>query len=430
MNETINVLYLVWGERVTHGGIFDNQVVEQLTKIKELNPSIQIKVLSGFPYAKRDLTDKGFRQSISDELKKKKEKLKDHNIDFIVRKILILAFYANVFLLPQYYIWHFFYLKKLIVKEGIHVLHCRSYHATLLAWLTKRVFRLSYKIIFDTRSLFPEEGVSFGIFSEKSISFKFWKWIEEKLLNSVDAVVTVSETLTEHINRITSNPNVLTIPTSTNISIFNGRNLKERMAVREKLNLKDSKVLVYLGTIDSKSWYSIDTLALIYTSFRRYFPQTGLLLITQSPREALISHLMKYDIPEEEVIYVSTNTPQMTYSYLQAADYSALPFKQIHNNIDKTLGNTMLASKSGEYLASGLPIIIYPKMGAIGDIIDDHGLGCIYEKDEETMKKSLEHLETNYNKMSQSCISFAREHFDSQKHAEQYIALYNRLNEA
>ena len=44
---------------------------------------------------------------------------------------------------------------------------------------------MQFKIIFDTRGLFPEEGVFTGAFSENSRSYRAWKSTEKIMLDSV-----------------------------------------------------------------------------------------------------------------------------------------------------------------------------------------------------------------------------------------------------
>lgn len=425
---TINVLYIVWGESIAYNGLFDNQVVEQIIKIKKETHSIKLTLLTGIPLTKRFLRDK---KKYLREIEKVKKYLQENQIEMIVKWVITFSkyFYSNLFMLPFFHIGYLLFLRRLILKDQYHILHCRSYHSTLIAHLVKKLFRLSYKIIFDTRGLFPEEAVVAGCFSAKSISYKLWKFIEKKLLDNSDAIVNVSETFTEHVLKITDNPCIVTIPTSTNTQIFSGRNLEKRNIIRKKLGLDaNEKILVYLGALDELGWHSVENFVKIYSIFKALFTNTKLLLITRLSKDILTKRLTELNILENEILIVETNSPQETVDYLQISDYGTLPLKKINNDLQAIIGRTMVSSKAAEYLASGLPIIVNKDIGETSNLVRDNDIGCIFTLGEEDkIKDCLKHIEKNYEKVSQSCIKFAREYFDTTVHAKQYIELYQKL---
>ena len=160
----MNILYLTWGENIGFSGLFREQVVGQLKQIKSLNPKMNLFLVSGIPISRNLL--KRYKEYVL-YLKDIKSDLNFSEIKFNWTYIPIFStqFYSKFFIIPFYYICHFFYLKRFIKAQAIDIVHCRSYHATLFTYLIKNICNLNIKIIFDTRGVFPEEAVYFNFLS-------------------------------------------------------------------------------------------------------------------------------------------------------------------------------------------------------------------------------------------------------------------------
>ncbi len=421
----INVLYLVWGESIAYYGVFDNQVMEQIIHIQKLGENVNIDLLTGIALTKKLLQD---RKAYTQEVNNKKEYLKKHNINMRTRWIFMFTrfFYSNVFTLPFFHIGHLFYLRRLVKKNNYHIIHCRMYHAALLASLVRKIFKLKYKIIFDPRSLLPEEAVVTHILRENGWSYRLWKYIEKKLFDTCDAVVNVSDTFTEHVSAITRNPNLYTIPTSTNIEVFKGRDPEKRKAMRTSLGIgEQEKVLVFVGALNLQAT-SVEALAGLYLTFRDCFSHSKLLVINRL--QDVTSALVEQNVPVDEIIIARSASDYETWSYLQVADYAAFPFKKVSDKYEEAIGTTTIACKTGEYLASGLPILVNEKVGAVHRLIKENQLGCVYSiGQEEKIKECLKTIESRYDKVSQQSIHFAQSYFSTQDHANQYLSIYTKL---
>ena len=140
------------------------------------------------------------------------------------------------------------------------------------------------------------------------------------------------------------------------------------------------------------------------------------------------SALVEQKVLEDEIIIARSASDYETWSYLQSADYAAFPFKKVSNKYEEAIGATTIACKTGEYLTSGLPILVNEKVGAVHRLIKENQLGCVYSiGQEEKIKECLKTLEKHYDKMSQDSVHFAQSYFSTSEHANQYLSIYDRL---
>lgn len=358
--------------------------------------------------------------------------LKLHGINLEIRFILVLPrwFYTRFYLTWLYYIFNIRYLRNHIIKNDINLIHCRSYHAAIIALKVKNKFKLPVKIIFDTRGLFPEEGVFLGFYPYKSLSYRFWKYKEKELLKNCDIVVNVSEQFTEHIKSIIGEINTETIYTSIDqYIIYKDLNLRE--LARIELNiLEEEKALVYCGSISLLGWHSIEALLSVYEVFQKTFIKTKLIILTQSSHEILRNQLNQNNLVEDDYRIIKSKNLEQTNKYLNAADYSCLPYRKNKNEVDRLIGHTMLATKTGEYLGTGLPLLVNENVGGAASLVNKHGLGIVYKEDRiSDIGDAIKNIENNYNDISEKCIEVANKHFDIVKNAFKYIDIYKKLTE-
>ncbi len=436
MNTTIalplpipNLLYLTWGEVIVYDGLFNNQVLEQLKQIRSQAENLPMQLLSGLPLGNRYLV-KGRAQFYA-ELAKIEAQLTASRIGFAYRWIPAVArwFHSQPYQFPFYSVGQLGYLAKLVQQRGINLVHCRSYHATRLALLARARYRLPYKVIFDTRGMFPEEAVLAGYFTATSPAYHQWKSVEQELLRAADAVVNVSPTFTEYISTLTTNPNLHTIATSTNLDLFQP-NPALRQAARQLLDLTDEdKVLLYVGSLGTKrGWHNIDNLIALYRVFHAAFPQSRLLIVTRSPHAPLAEALQAAGYPPAAYRIVAAHSPAETSKYAQAGDYAALAYYDVDSPLEQQVGRTVIASKSGEYLGLGLPMLVNATAGAAAQLVAQAGVGAVYQGgNEEALRVPLRQLDANYAAVQAKALAVAHTNFSATGNARKYLALYEQL---
>ncbi len=426
-----NVLYLTWGETIGRNGIFDNQVLELLKQLVKTDDTLRLTLLSGIPFINQRLLSD--RKQFFTEMEAIERQLNDNRIDFAYRWIPAVArwFHSQPYQFPFYSVGQQQFLFTFLTSRNIQTIHCRGYHATRLALLTRKKYGENWQIIFDTRGLFPEEGVYAGHFSAQSNAYRVWKKVERHLLDEADAIVNVSTTFSTYIRTITSNASIHTIHTTTNLAIFSGKSA-ERESVRQSLKIPDgTKVLVYLGSIGAdQGWHRIASLIALFQAFQQTFPEALLLIITRSAQEQLRAELDQNEATRNRYQIVAGRTPLETASYLAAGDCGALPYRPVNTKIEQQIGYTMIASKTGEYLAAGLPLLVNRAIGAASELAEERGLGCTYSiGNEQTISQQLRELLLNETAVRQRAIEAAEALFSTQGNAIRYLKLYEQLSQ-
>jgi glycosyltransferase involved in cell wall biosynthesis len=425
----MNILYLTWGENIGFSGLFQEQVVGQLKRIKKLDKNVNLFLLSGIPIS-RNLIKKN--KEYKKYLQLNQESLSSEFIEMKWRYIFVLSnqFYSRFFILPFYYLGHLSFFKKYIINNQIDIVHCRSYHSAVFANIVKKIYKLDIKIIFDTRGVFPEEGVYFNFIKQNSYSYKLWKKIEKYLLINSSATVNVSDIMTQKFIKISSSKNIITIFTSNDVNIFiESKDNQEMEDLKNKLNINENnKILVHLGVIGSKSWYSLEKLIGIYAIFRNRYRNTKLIIITKANISNIDKYLNVYNIDTKDIIQLESNSSRETSNYLSLADYAIYPTRLPKNENSKEILDVLIAAKTGEYLASGLPILVHKETTTLANLVSDNKLGSIYNEIGD-IEECLEEIDNNYEIIQQNNIKFAKEYFSNIVNAKKYLKLYEKLIE-
>jgi glycosyltransferase involved in cell wall biosynthesis len=304
----------------------------------------------------------------------------------------------------------------------------------------RRLLGVSCKVVFDPRSLFVDEGLLFGAFGEGSLHHKLWQSAERALLAEADRVVSVSDTLGQVLLERSPKARIVTIPTSTNTRIF--RRGCDGQARRRGLGLpahaptraglvtlaSEHKVLVYLGNLEAKGWYSAEVLADVYRVFRATFGDTGLLVVTRADREGLVRTLVARGLLEGEIVIAKGERPEEVAGLLQSADYSVIPYGRVTTETERRIAWTVIASKTGEYLCSGLPVIVNETVGAASRLVTEHRVGCTFRLGEENaLAERLREMAADYPGMSRRCTELGLAYFDARDHARKYLGIYHEL---
>jgi len=431
MPQPPNILYLTWGEVPIKDGIYENQVLGQLLEIKRTEPRINFSLLAGIPIINRYTTIE--RAAYQAGIKKIEQQLGVEEIPFSTRWIGAMAkwFHAKRVHFPFFQLGQLRFLQRFIQQREIDVVHCRGYHAAYVALRTKDMYKLDFRMLFDTRGLFPEEGLLANYYARGSKDYANWKRVEQEILDQADAVVNVSQTFTEHIRSLTKNRVIHTVHTSTDLALFQPAQTAQRQSIRAEYGIAHhDRILIYVGSLGvDVSWHTLSNLVDAYRAFQQTYTHTKLFIVTRSPHAPIRTELEKTGLWDETILHAAHSRTE-TCKFLQAADYGALCYYTVVDEIEQLVGYTVIASKTGEYLATGLPMIVNRSVGAAAKMIDEHGIGCTYEVGNEwSIVEKLREIDGNYEVISQRCVEIAKQTFSAAKNAERYIGLYKSLHE-
>lgn len=429
---TPTILYLTWGEVPIQDGIYENQVIGQLIEIKRQEPETNISLLAGIPLVNRYTTID--REAHSAGINQIKDQLAESQIPFSTRWIWAVAkwFHSKRYHFPFYHFGQLQFLRQRIKQNQIDIIHCRGYHAAYVALRTKERYGLAVNIIFDTRGLFPEEGLLANHYQRSSKDYAKWKAVEQYVLTQSSAVVNVSKTFTEQIRTRTENRSLHTIHTSTELSLFYPASEQARQQIRSELQIAaDEKVLIYVGSLSvDANWHRLSNLIDVYRTFRATFGPSKLFIVTRSDHAGIRAELENEELWGETILQAA-DSRQETGQLLRAADYGALAYYSVTDEIEQMVGHTVIASKTGEYLATGLPMLVNQSVGAAAQMVNEYQLGCTYKTgNEAAIETQLRAIDSDYEAVRQRCIATAQNYFSAATNAQRYTELYTALHQA
>lgn len=410
MNDT-RICYLTYGEPV-FSPLLQTQVADVLKALVPMSgpPITWIAFVSP--------TDIIFQR---DEVQRFQADLRKSGINLYLYTMPIV--YSRLFL-PRLWLWPLLSILGNLAlsyhfrRYGVpKLIHARGYMATWLAVTAKR-YAPGIRLIFDPRSLFPEENVTAGNWTENSLSFLLWKRLEKLMVERADVVIGVSSGF-RRIFRET--PEIITrlivIPCAVDNTRFD-QVLSMHTEIRNQLGLpSDCLLVVYSGSLGR--WNPPRTIARYFACIWRADPQSRLVVLTKGRTDHLVQALQWQRVPFEAFRIVNANIDQVPL-YLKASD---IGLQVMEATLDS---DTRLGVKFVEYMAAGLPVIVNTHAGAARDYVREYGVGLVVDKPEQEMVAAIEYIQKNKGIMSERCRDLARS-FGVDSVASQYARLYLNL---
>ena len=426
------VIYLIALERVFNNAIFENQVRKLLVKIKrEHGEGMELTLVVLLPWI--ELTRHGVYSNFrryKNELETLRQQLARQGIRLITVRTLFPSAFFNMkapglawfSLISLPVVWY------LIRSARAQVVHCRYYYAAFVALLTRRLTGGRFKVIFDVRSLLPEQGVVNGNWSAGSFTFRFWKAVERWMFKSADLSVAVSPAMASRIKEENSQALVETIPNFADLDTFKPDPVKRNQSRRE-LCIKKRRVLVFSGTVGRR--HPADRIAEAVQIFFRLFGMESFFLMLSPSDEKrlapLANALASKGLKRGESWACLKVPPEKVPIYLNAADWALLVLADfLSGETAIPRDDYVFPIKFAEYLALGLPILTHPcNRGMIG-MVQGYGVGAVLDGSlpPEKLRASLEQNEAQ---LRQHCLQTARNDFSLSRFTARYSEIYREL---
>lgn len=304
-----------------------------------------------------------------------------------------------------------YFTLKLMRREKIDVLHGRSYVATFMGAIAKKLSRRKPKILFDIRGFFPEEYVDAGNWKENGWLFKLVKRAEKWLLKESDGFVVLTEKAQEILFPDSWETGfdklgrpVEVIPCCVDLERFKFADSIVRQQTISELNLENRSVIVYVGSFGG--WYMTQEMIDFFGVAKKKDSSTFALILTQSNSKE-IKELLKQAGLAEEDFFVQKVHPKEVPKFLCAAD-SALSFiKPCYSKLSSS------PTKLAEYLACGVPVITNRGIGDVDSIIESDGVGTILDTfNAESYAQCLDEINDLPENVSEKCKLSSQNRFD------------------
>ena len=263
------------------------------------------------------------------------------------------------------------YASRLVREQGIEMVHARSYIPATIALILKRRFRL--KMIFDVRGLMAEEYVDAGHWREGSVPFRLTKSMEARALRASDGVVTLTERIWPIIKEWDAlrdrTPAHAVIPCCADLEKFRFDEAT-RHARRAELNLAGKFVVVYSGSIGG--WYMTEEMADFFAVMAGEREDAHFLWLIPTGHDR-VRQLMRERMIDESRYTVRAAESSEVPSYLSASDAGLAFIKPCFSKLASS------PTKTAEYLACGLPVILNAGIGDSDALVTKERVGALVE---------------------------------------------------
>jgi glycosyltransferase involved in cell wall biosynthesis len=308
------------------------------------------------------------------------------------------------------------------IRRNIRVIHCRSHIAIFIAiWLRAILGR---KIIFDMRGYWMDDRIEAGIWPKNSWLYRFGKFLEKKLfIRNCDAIVTLTKNSLEDITQTWGVPKqaITYIPTCVDFDVFKQDAIK--MSPLPDLNRIEQRfTFAYAGSLGT--WYALEEMINFYLEAKRVFQDVFFLMLTPNP-DVWSSEIKNFPIQPSDYSLINVPHFQVPH-YLSMAKVGLAFYKPGYSRI------ACSPIKVGEYLASGLPVIINNGIGDTAEILRSERVGVVLEGfNLDSYKRAISGLSSLLEEgpeLRQRCRAAAIKYFSLENCASEYLKIYQRLS--
>lgn len=306
-------------------------------------------------------------------------------------------------------------------RRRIDIIHARGYVPALIAVMLKRLH--GGRFVFDMRGFWPEEKVDAGHWSRESVIYAVTKKCERLFFRAADAVVSLTvdgfNAIRELGYILPSNTAVSVIPTCTDLNRFSP-GPKDRSLIH-RYGLDGRLVIGCTGTMSN--WYLRQPMLTCLSYFVRRMDGVKFLLVTREDHDQLRRDLLGVGISDEQFVLARVPFPAMP-AHVRLMDVGLFFIKPAFSKRGSA------ATKLGEFLATGVPVIINDGVGDSGSIVRRHSVGVVlanttteeFEASLTTVREVLHDPE-----IGKRCREVAQRYFDLDAGIRQYHELYSEL---
>ncbi len=277
----------------------------------------------------------------------------------------------------------------LIARDGIEILHARSYVPALMALLVAG----PRKIVFDMRGFWADERVDGNLWDPKhpvqGTIYKLAKALERWGLRRSDHVVVLTRAAASILGDIPGVklplPPVSIIPTCVDLDRFTP--IADKATRRRELGLPEAgKLLVYQGSIGT--WYMLREMVQLVKRAKQRWPDLVWLVLAPSEHELFRKECTEAGLVEGRDFRLQSLPHKEVPRWVAAADAALFFIRPSYSKLSSC------PTKFGECLACGVPVIANAGVGDVADTISAHRVGTALDSfDEGSYDAALGQLE-------------------------------------
>lgn len=263
------------------------------------------------------------------------------------------------------------------ITRKVNVVHARGIMGAIISIIPARI--TGARFIFDMKSSLAEAYRLSGKIKEDGVYYKILDALERMCVSISDVVIVETRTHKDALLKLLSSkktkPRIEVMPCCVEMSRFD---IKEAPAVKPA----DSIRLAYLGSISG--WYMLPEMLSFFKEFKCRRRNTEMVFMTDDKEGCLKKAVCENGIDGVSVM----NVPYKDVPARLSAATFAILFKWPYQRLDS------FPIKVGEYLASGLPVIINAGMGDVELLIRENKIGVVVKSmDAAGFEKAFREME-------------------------------------
>lgn len=300
----------------------------------------------------------------------------------------------------------------IVMRHKIQIAHARSYVPALIALALKKV--MGVKFLFDMRGFWADERVDGRIWPSGGARYRIAKALEKVYLRKADAVITLTDAAKNEIEALEyfrgRRPHITVISTCVDLGQFEIRD-----------HASGPFTLVYSGSLGT--WYALDEMTAFFAVLKKRIPSARFLILTQSPRPLAEAVRDKYALGEKEMSVRDVVYQRMPESI--ASGDAGIIFSR-----PSWANKARCPTKLGEFLASGLPVVMSRGIGDTEALVREERVGVVVdefsESAYETAAGALRDLLGGVD-LRKRCRRVAERYFSLQEGIARYQRVYRQL---
>jgi glycosyltransferase involved in cell wall biosynthesis len=297
---------------------------------------------------------------------------------------------------------------RILIANNITVVHIRSYMPGVAALPLKKIFKFS--LVFDMRGLWADEKVDRLGWKKNQLKYKFFKFLEAKLLKQSKSIITLTNSLKSYLIEQGYEENkITTIRTCVDLDSFYPVHSNDKNTFTN---------FGYLGSTDTA--YDIKLVLELFSQILRIKENARLKIFTKS---------------DPEQVYRLANKVGIKPNFLDISFCNREDLNAAINELDAILfylkpSFALLASmptKIGESLGCNVPIICNAFNEDIQELMSKNDAGKLIEFN-NTNKEALETLNFIENYAEKSiCRDLAISEFNLELGAKKISDIYHKI---
>ena len=305
---------------------------------------------------------------------------------------------------------------SILLVNKISIIHCRGYVTFMMIYFLKYFFK--FKILFDMRGFWIDERIEWDIWKKNALKYNLFKYIESKLINNANAIVSLTSDAKNQINKILNKKikNIYfdTIHTCVDIQNYKIENNKS-------LHIESDKIIFcHLGAISTR--YDFDKVLWFIDEINK-FKKSELLIINQKEHQFIESKILSSKIDKSLIQIISLDFKDVP-KYLANIDFGIFFPK------DGFYLNGFFPTKFAEFIASSKPIITYNINKDFDNLLNIYDVGITIKRNQKNISNNdFEKIISykNSEKLKFRTKKLINDHLSSNVGVKKYLNLYDKL---